>query len=158
MNIFKWIFYVVGGTSSWALQYSIIAFGLITVSCNVLICLSRLLFTLKPLLQTPHWYGRSPVWVRLCINMLACDGNVFVQVGQTFRPFIILGLGRLTEGNIPDPPLAKLFVMANCSSVCAFWMCRTQSPGVWYSCWQSSHRKGGNSPPSSSSYYLWLII
>jgi len=51
--------------------------------------------------------------------MLACDGNVLVQVGHTFRPFIILGRGRLAEGNIPDPPLAKLFVMASCSSVCA---------------------------------------
>jgi len=49
--------------------------------------------------------------------MLACDGNVLVQVGHTLRPFIILGLGRFTEGNIPDPPLAKLFVIANCSSV-----------------------------------------
>lgn len=48
------MYYVVGGTSSWALQYSTIALGLITVSCNVLMCLNRLLLTLKPLLHTPH--------------------------------------------------------------------------------------------------------
>lgn len=35
--------------------------GPMIVSCNVLKCLNKFDFTLKPLLQRPHMKGRSPV-------------------------------------------------------------------------------------------------
>lgn len=128
-------------------------------------CLKRLLLTLKPFSQCSQIYGRSPVWVRLCMSIDACEGKDFSQIGHRFRLLRIRFRRWFNDASMAvDCSEAggfdELLLIASCSSVCDSWMCRTQSPGTVNTSWHNSHRRGGNSFESSAvpSCEQYLLI
>lgn len=115
------------------------------LSCRVRRCLSRLLLTLKPFWQYSQTKGFSPVCVRLCISIDACDGNFLLH---TVHVLWANPTGRVTRALL----MGLLLLWASSLSVCVFWMCLTQSPGVGNCFWQRSHCRGGNDSSSSWVY------
>lgn len=119
--------------------------------CKVLKCLSRLLFTLKLLLQYSHPYGLSPVCFLWWISIDACEGNILLHSVHCLLPSdssfetVLLHTGVLVVG------FCRLD-MCSSNSVWALWMCFTHSAGVGNACWHRSHISSGK---VSFSYESW---
>lgn len=72
------------------------------------------------------WNNPIPVCVRLCITILAYDGNDFLHIVQ-FLSGVDPSIGL---GDRCDRFGGELFDIANSVSVCLFCTCRTHSAGV----------------------------